>query len=61
MRRGLRGPEWAEARAREVLKGLPGQRVLAQNGANGHGERRDRSLCVRREAGADQTGGANGS
>ena len=49
--------------ASEVLKGLPGQRVLSQNGADGHGERRKSLLSVRREPGPgpDQGGGADGS
>lgn len=49
--------------ASEVVKGLPGQRVLSQNGADGHGEHRKSLLSVRREPepGPDQGGGADGS
>ena len=51
----------AGCHAYEVLKGLPGHRVLTQNGANGHGEHRNALLSVSQGAGADQGGGADGS
>ena len=51
----------AGCHAYEVLKGLPGHRVLTQNGANGHGEHRNALLSVSQSAGADQGGGADGS
>jgi len=47
--------------AYEVLKDLPGHRVLSQNGAYGHGEHRNSLLSVSQGAGADQGGGADGS
>jgi hypothetical protein len=56
-----RRPDRAGGRAAQVLKGLPGHRVLTQNGANGHGEQRQSLPSVCREAGADRGGGADGS
>ena len=47
--------------ASEVLKGVPGHRVLSQNGANGHGEHQFSLLSVSQGAGANQGGGADGS
>ena len=38
--------QWQGWQACEVLKGLPEQRVIAQNGADGHREHRSTERCL---------------